>query len=432
LSDERRFTQDLFESNGRFHVEHEYVFAHHISMRFANRFINLFVHPGDSIFVRIDANEIQRNFYNAVSFSGDNPNLHKELNLLIDYWHGMYNRNRPQFDEHASPNEFLASIKRNFDKAQDSIMAYSKRTNMNDLLKRWAYIEHKFMIANDIMDYNHPEANLWDVFTDPIFDVFDENNFQSMYFISHAHVCFNRLLMRTYAEISLLFSEEDYVSTSQLTIDKLFEKAPKGVVRDYMLFNFLKDVVKEMPELYDAISDKAIFSQVFFSNELEKLLEKVEQTVKVSETERQLDGIFYLAENGREELHSVELLNHLKEKHKGKVLYIDVWATWCGPCLEEFKFAPRLHDFFKGKDVVFVNLCLASNIGTWEPTILNHNIDGENYFLGNNATQLFMSDHNLPGYPSYLMIDKNGEIHYSVPRPSGLESTMRKIESFLE
>ena len=431
--DERRFTQDLIETNGCFQTEQEYVFAQHITIRFANRFINLFIHPGDSVFVSIDANEIQRNFNHAVTFSGDNQELNKELNLWISYSVGIYNQNPPKLDMQAPPQEFLESLKCNFDKAQDSIMAYSKRTNMSDFLKKWAYVDHKFMIANNIMDYEHPEANLWDVFTDPIFDVFDENNFQSMYFEIHAGVCVNRL-MRTDAEISRLFSEKDYVSAIQMTIGKLFEKAPKGIVRDYMLYKLLKGVLEDMPELYDSIPDiKKGFSQDFFNNELKKLSEKnkrIEQT-KVSETEKQLDGILYMTESGTEEFHNVKLLNHLTEKYKNKVLYIDVWATWCGPCMQEFKVTPDLHKYFKDKDMVFINLCLASDIGTWKPTIMKNNIDGENYFLGNNATEIFRTEHNLPGYPSYLLIDKNGEIHNPVPRPRYLESAIQKIESFL-
>jgi len=87
-------------------------------------------------------------------------------------------------------------------------------------------------------------------------------------------------------------------------------------------------------------------------------------------------------------------------------------------------------NYFKDKDVIFINLCLASDVGTWEPTITKHNIDGENYYLGNNATDLFIGEYNLRGYPSYLIIDKTGAIHNPAPRPSGLESTIYKIESF--
>ena len=435
LSDERRFAPNLSESKGYFQTEHGYLFAQNITIRFANRFINLFVHPGDSVFVTIDASEIRQNFNNAVTFSGDNSKLNKELFLWYNYSSQLFNQNIPQFDNNVSPENLLASVKREFNKAQDTIKAYSKRTGMSDFLENWAYIDNKFTIANFLMDYNNQEANRFEIFTNPIFDVFNEKNFQTMYFPYHLGVCMNALTSQHQVEISRLASEEKYVPIIELVIEKLFEKAPKGVVRDVMLFGFLKSIINEMPVLYDSIPNiTTIFSQNFFNTELERLAEKnksIEQATKLSEAERQLGGILYLTNDKMEELPKMMLLNFLSEKYKDKVLYVDVWATWCGPCLEEFKSTPNLHKHFKDRDVVFINLCLSSNIDTWKPTILRNNVGGENYFLDEKASQQFRGDNNLGGFPSYLIIDKKGEIHYPVSRPSDLESAIKKIESCL-
>jgi len=438
LSDERQFAQNLTESDGYFHTEHEYVFAQNLTIRYANRFINLFVYPGDSIFIRIDANEINNNFDNAVTFSGKNSELDRELFLWTNYSYYSFNQNIPQFDDNASPEVFLASIKREFDKAQDSINAYSQKTNMSDFLKKWAYVDRKFVIANYLIDYyiNHKnEETTWDIFTNPIFNVFDENNFQTMYFQYHLSVCMSALTLSN-AEINRLLSKKEYISATRLTVEKLLKKAPKGVVRDVMLFDFLKNIINETPDLCDSIPEiKTVFSQDFFNKELKKVSEKnkrTEQTLKLTEAENQSKNILYLADNELKKLSDIKLLNYLSEKYQDKILYIDVWTTWCGPCLEEFKSAPNLHNYFKNKDVVFINLCLESNIDNWKPTIVKNNVSGENYFLDDNASKLFRAENNLSGYPSYLILDKKGVIYYPVPRPSNLESAIQKIELCLK
>ena len=436
FSDENLFAQNLTGSNGHFLTEHEYLFAQNLTIRFANKFITVFVHPGDSIFVTIDANEIQHNFNKAVTFAGNNSEFNEELFLWYNYSSHLFNQNLPQFDVNASPEELLESIRQNFDSAQDLITTYSERTGMSDFLKRWAYVDLKYTIANYLTVYfleNKNKEAMWDIFTDPIFDVFDENNFQTMMFQYHLSAC-RLALTQSEVEFRRLATEKKHVSFIQLAIGKLFEKAPKGVVRDVILFDFLKVAIVDKPELYDSIPDiKKLFSQNFFHKELEKLSEKarIEQTPKLLESERQLNGILYMTDSGEEEFPDVKLLNFLSEKHKGKVLYIDIWTTWCAPCIKEFKSTPNLHKYFKDKDVVFVNLCLSSSIDSWKPTILKHDVGGENYFLDNNSSLLFMGENNLEGYPSYLIIDKEGAIHNPAPKPSDLESAIKKIEACL-
>jgi thiol-disulfide isomerase/thioredoxin len=436
LSDKREFAQDLTETNGYFHVEHDYVFAQNLTIRFASYgFINLFVHPGDSIFLTIDVNEIPHNWNNVVCFSGDNAELNKELFLFTSHFYHLLNQKRIELDE-TSPETLLASLKRTFEQVQDSINAYSERENMSDFLKNWAYMDRKFIITNYLINYyvkNRDKETTWDVFTDSIFDFFNENNFQTMYFPYHLDICMWTLAYSD-VEISRLLSEKEYIPAIRLLIERLQKKAPEGVVRDVMLFNFLKYPINKIPELYDSIPEiKNFFSQDFFNIELKRRIEKIGQTQTLSETESQLREVIYLENNEIEKLSNVKLLNYLADKYKGKLLYIDVWATWCGPCLKEFdEHTHNLHTHFENKEVVFINLCLASHLDTWKPTIEKYAIGGENYFLASNASNLFKGEYNLRGYPSYLIVDKNKEIHYDVPRPSQLEEVIQKIELCLK
>lgn len=98
-------------------------------------------------------------------------------------------------------------------------------------------------------------------------------------------------------------------------------------------------------------------------------------------------------------------------KYKGKVIYVDVWATWCMPCLAEMGNSQKLRQNLAGKDVVFVYLCISSpDEKTWRSLIGTKNIEGENYFLNYNQSQAILKSFKIKGIPYYLIVNKDGTI----------------------
>lgn len=335
-------------------------FPQNLTIRFANKFVNIFVFPGDSLFININADEISNNIANAIEFSGKNAELNRELFLWTTHHYSLFNS---QFDESASPSVFIGSVRQDVNSMKDSIEAYSQRTNMSDFIKQWAFIDHKFIAANYLQDYDHPEADNWDIFTDSLFDVFNEDNFQTMYFQYHLSACMNALIKGN-AEISRLFSEKEYAPAIRLTIQELSRKAPEGIVRDVMLFSFLRRGLKEMPELYNSIPEiKTAFSQNIFDEMLEKKINeqlKAGEHLNLSGTEKQLEGIMYL--NGREveKLPDVKLLNYLSEKYQNKY-YILMFGLPGAARASKHLSTPRIFINISGIEMLFLSTCV------WNP-----------------------------------------------------------------
>lgn len=104
-----------------------------------------------------------------------------------------------------------------------------------------------------------------------------------------------------------------------------------------------------------------------------------------------------------------ELLSALIDRHKGKVQFIDFWATWCGGCRQIIKEYEPLKKEMTEDKVAFVYLTGPSSVeNTWN--ILIPDIEGEHYWLNKEQWNYLWNDFKMQGLPMYLLIDKKGNI----------------------
>lgn len=109
--------------------------------------------------------------------------------------------------------------------------------------------------------------------------------------------------------------------------------------------------------------------------------------------------------------------------YKGKRLYIDVWATWCGPCKKEFQYNEGLKELLKEKDIqmLYISIDKQSDKTKWEDMIKYYNLEG-NHILANeefvaNLRKLY-DKNGMIAIPWYILIDEQGkikELHFKGP-----------------
>ncbi|SMC98048.1 TlpA family protein disulfide reductase [Pedobacter africanus] len=101
---------------------------------------------------------------------------------------------------------------------------------------------------------------------------------------------------------------------------------------------------------------------------------------------------------------------------KGKTIIIDLWATWCGPCLEEMPYFDLLKDKYKNNDqITFISLCVNDEKSNWIKNVKSRNINGIQLFAAKGAT----SDYRIMNLPRTIIIDKDFKIAEMFgPRPS--------------
>jgi thiol-disulfide isomerase/thioredoxin len=121
------------------------------------------------------------------------------------------------------------------------------------------------------------------------------------------------------------------------------------------------------------------------------------------------------------------------EDLKGKYVYIDVWATWCGPCKGEIPYLKEIDDEFKGKDIAFVSLSIdkMEHKEKWLKMIQDEKLQGIQVLADKDWNSDFVTAYNIKGIPRFILLDKNGNIvDANAPRPSdpGLKGLLNSLE----
>ena len=105
---------------------------------------------------------------------------------------------------------------------------------------------------------------------------------------------------------------------------------------------------------------------------------------------------------------------------KGKYVYVDVWATWCKPCLAEI---PALKELEKemGEDIHFLSISIdkKDNYETWKQMVIDKELKGVQLYADNNWESQFVQDYGINGIPRFIIIDPQGNVvKPDAPRPS--------------
>lgn len=115
---------------------------------------------------------------------------------------------------------------------------------------------------------------------------------------------------------------------------------------------------------------------------------------------------------------------------KGKLVYIDFWASWCGPCRHEMPYSKQLIEKFKGKDVVFLFISIDADGNAWKKAMRQEMLDGIHATSPGNWSSPATKQLNIPSIPRYMFLDRNGNfISNEAPRPSN--GAEQLIEEYL-
>ncbi len=102
---------------------------------------------------------------------------------------------------------------------------------------------------------------------------------------------------------------------------------------------------------------------------------------------------------------------------RGKYVYIDMWATWCGPCQKELPYLKKLAEKYKGRNITFVGLSIDADKAKWEARVKSGELCGTQLYIGKGSR--FQADYRISGIPRFILLDPNGRIvNPDMTRPS--------------
>ncbi|MBN2746104.1 MAG: AhpC/TSA family protein [Bacteroidales bacterium] len=189
-------------------------------------------------------------------------------------------------------------------------------------------------------------------------------------------------------------------------------------VKSYLAFRILKDHV-----LYDGVKDYDIIMPIF--NELclvEAFKAEIQNDLKDWELlKKGMPSNDFAGVNLKGD--SIRLSDFT-----GKYVYVDVWATWCQPCLREIPFLLEMDETFKEKNIVFLGVSVDRDKDKWVERVEQGGLAGTQIYVG--LSDELSGYYKISGIPRFMLFDKDGNIlEVSADRPSsGVSRKLMNLE----
>jgi thiol-disulfide isomerase/thioredoxin len=210
-------------------------------------------------------------------------------------------------------------------------------------------------------------------------------------------------------------SNRDYYSVFLELVTKEIESLELREILTTSIWEESLDYTNEIEYVYSKlivlISDKNVITKL--NSKYEKLKKNVKGTVS---------PLF--------ELYDIENNLISLSDLKGKIIYIDIWATWCQPCIKEIPYLKKLEDYFEDEEILFVSICKSDKKENWINVVSQKKLKGIQLFAPNEDIEFF-NDYSVQLIPRFILLDKELRIiDANAKRPS--DPTLREqLESLL-
>ncbi|MDR1879814.1 MAG: redoxin family protein [Tannerellaceae bacterium] len=202
----------------------------------------------------------------------------------------------------------------------------------------------------------------------------------------------------------------------------------RGILFDLIALQRLAQPITEFKPLPDDELAKARAISPVFAN---LLTEKNDELKVKIEANKKKTGYTAHPSDDTKNIPNEELFAAVTQAHRGKVVFVDFWATWCGPCLQAMKTSEEAKKEMEEKGVIFLYLTgETSPMGTWQNMIPD--IKGEHYRVTAGQWDYWSKSFGIRGIPFYLILGKQGDIAFTSLGFMGVDKMREVLNTELE
>ena len=391
--------------------------------------ISIFVSPGDSLYLKINAEKfIQLNpekydQEECIEFSGSSVQINKNLNSFMSGLAKMTQDKGFRTYKEASlpPNEYKSYLIAEREERKEFLETFIKSHQPSQTFIKWAqyFIDYDCGYAFLHYAWYHPfsqkRKKSFEVMDLPedYFSFLDQLqldnkpafNCSQYYWFLHEH----SLVLYDYKS---QFSKKKMQKGRNFTKSKEFQpeysRYLNGLINQYSGAALEHLLSVKLYSLLEHHNRMDVFEELYpkYKNTINECFRKINQQ-KYAELKGEEKNF---EKENKTKTCSVPVFQQVLEKHKGKVIYIDILATWCGPCIMELPYSEKLKEEFNGKDVVFVYFCVKSKKQKWESIISDYKIKGDPYLLTDSQYDILSEKFQIAGIPRYILVNKEGTV----------------------
>jgi thiol-disulfide isomerase/thioredoxin len=444
----RESIEASLDENGYFKASFRSYIPLDFWIKYKTNFLVL-AHPGDSLFVEFDGSAKNRpELLDDVKFSGDfasenqqaaefqemyysnnfYPNIMKRDSLMevydperftsyLDSCRGEWDKLLARYRERYYPKEIIlnwAKLTLETDYYQDLLnylKAYSYRAEKKGLSSESIpadylnLIKHHFKVDKSVLINGFSMFGFVDYYKIYIMEIIRHENKQ--FFSSRDTVLKHQDVFDSLRFFGTINNTNDSLLKQMVLTEMLYQGLEFSKVEIFDRFK------KEISEI---ITEPYLKEPLF--EEYRNTLDKINNPVLASDIIMKKISSSILTAS----------IDSTIKSNKGKVIYLDCWATWCGPCLTELPQSLKLMKEYKGKKVSFIFVCIDSEDKNWKALLSRLQLKGEHLYLNKEGSAEFRKQFNIKGIPRYILFDKKGNIaDDNAPSPSDLKIKLDKL-----